>query len=73
MDAPFSTSHAASLRTIHDLGPAGRSTWVHSTGQVGHPLSDLYASMLPLWRDVEALPMRPATAGYRELVLKPAP
>lgn len=72
-DAPFSTSHAASLRTIHDLGPAGSSTWVHSTGQVGHPLSDLYASMLPLWRDVEALPMRPAATAYRELVLKPAP
>jgi hypothetical protein len=73
MDASLRTSHAASLRTIHDLGPAGSSTWVHSTGQVGHPLSDLYASMLPLWRGVEALPMRPTATAYRELVLKPAP
>jgi len=47
-DAPFTTSHAASLRAIHDFGSAGSSTWVHSTGQAGHPLSHLYSSMLPM-------------------------
>jgi hypothetical protein len=27
--------------------------------------------MLPLWRDVESLPMRPASKGARELELTP--
>ena len=71
VDTPFRTLHAASLRAIYDLAAPGNSTWVQSTGQVGHPLSDLYASMLPLWRDVESLPMRPATSGARELELTP--
>jgi len=44
---------------------------VLSTGQAGHPLSEHYASMLPLWRDVESLPMRPASKGARELELTP--
>jgi penicillin amidase len=70
-DAPFSTRHAASLRAIFDLDPSGRSLWVHSTGQVGNPLSDLYASMLPLWRDVEYVPMRPNAPPSAILVLQP--
>ncbi|HQR72410.1 MAG TPA: penicillin acylase family protein [Burkholderiaceae bacterium] len=70
-DAPFSTSHAASLRAIYDLSAADSSTWVLSTGQAGHPLSDSYASMLPLWRDVQSLPMRFAATSNRELVLQP--
>jgi penicillin amidase len=62
--APFSTRHAASLRAIYDLAALDRrSVWVHSTGQSGSPLSELYASMLPLWRDVKYLPQRPADAG----------
>jgi penicillin G amidase len=63
-EAPFATRHAASLRAIYDLAALDRnSLWVHSTGQVGNPFSDLYSSMLPLWRDVRYLPMRRATAG----------
>jgi len=63
-DAPFTTRHAASLRAIYDLGgPAAHSTWIHSTGQSGSPFSELYANMMPLWRDVEYVPMRPAAAG----------
>jgi penicillin amidase len=62
-EAPFATHHAASLRAIYDLAALDRnSIWVHSTGQVGHPFSDLYSSMLPLWRDVRYLPMRRAPA-----------
>lgn len=57
-EAPFSTRHAASLRAIHDLGVARNSIWIHSTGQSGNPFSNLYASMLPLWRDVQYVPMQ---------------
>jgi penicillin amidase len=71
-DAPFSTRHAASMRAIHDLSSADASTWVQSTGQAGHPLSELYSSMLPLWREVNSLPMRrTAVGGTRELTLAP--
>jgi penicillin amidase len=71
--APFSTHHAASLRAIYDLGALDRqSVWVHSTGQSGSPLSELYASMLPLWRDAKYLPQRPADAGSA-LVLEVRP
>lgn len=70
-DAPFSTSHAASLRAVYDMASPVSSTWIHSTGQVGHPLSDLYASMLPLWRDVKSLTMGPSRRSGRELVLQP--
>jgi penicillin amidase len=71
--APFSTRHAPSLRAIYDLGaPATNSAWVHSTGQSGSPFSELYASMLPLWRDVDYLPMRPAAGrDVRVLELRP--
>jgi penicillin amidase len=71
VDTPFRTHHAASLRATYDLASPSASTWVLSTGQAGHPLSDSYASMLPLWRDVESLPMRPASKGARELELTP--
>jgi penicillin amidase len=62
-EAPFSTRHAASLRAIHDLGAAQNSIWIHSSGQAGNPLSDQYASMLTLWRDVQYLPMQTASGG----------
>jgi penicillin amidase len=71
VDTPFRTHHAASLRAIYDLASPSASTWVLSTGQAGHPLSEFYASMLPLWRDVESMPMRPASKGVRELELTP--
>jgi penicillin G amidase len=63
-EAPFTTRHAASLRAIYDLAaPDTNSAWVQSTGQSGSPFSNLYASMLPLWRDVKYFPMRPAEPG----------
>ena len=62
-EAPFSTRHTATLRAIYDLAALeSNSLWIGSSGQVGNPFSDLYASMLPLWRDVLYLPMRPPTA-----------
>jgi penicillin amidase len=71
--APFTTRHAASLRAVHDLAALdANSFWVHSTGQSGSPFSDLYASMLPLWRDARYLPMRSA-AGRESRVLEVLP
>jgi penicillin amidase len=71
-EAPFSTRHAASLRAIQDLGVARNSIWIHSTGQSGNPFSDLYASMLTPWRDVQYLSMQPA-AGHDAVVLELKP
>jgi len=63
-EAPFSTRHAATLRAIYDLGSLeSNSLWIQSSGQTGNPFSEFYASMLPLWRDVRYLPMRPPRAG----------
>jgi penicillin amidase len=71
-EAPFATRHAAGLRSVYDLAASGnRSVWVLSTGQSGSPFSEQYADMLPLWRDVQYLPMRPAVsrdAAVLELV-----
>jgi penicillin amidase len=61
-EAPFSTRHTATLRAIYDLSALDASSlWVQSGGQAGNPFSDLYASMLPLWRDVRYVPMRAPT------------
>ena len=71
--APFSTRHAASFRGIYDLASFdANSVWALSTGQSGSPFSENYASMLPLWRDVQYLPMRPA-AGHGTMVLELRP
>ncbi len=72
-DAPFSTRHTATLRAIYDLAARDtNSVWIQSSGQAGNPFSDRYASMLPLWRDVQYLPMRPPAAREATtLELKP--
>ena len=69
-EAPFTTRHTASLRAIYDLATPGKSVWVQSSGQVGNPLSPLYASMVPLWQEVNYLPMVAADSGPL-LVLAP--
>ncbi len=72
-EAPFATRHTATLRGIYDLAALeANSVWIHSSGQAGNPFSDSYASMLPLWRDVRYLPMRPPPAREAiTLELKP--
>ncbi|HYM48035.1 MAG TPA: penicillin acylase family protein, partial [Burkholderiaceae bacterium] len=63
-ESPFSTRYTATLRAIYDFATLeSNSFWVLSSGQTGNPFSDSYASMLPLWRDVRYLPMRPPAAG----------
>ena len=70
-EAPYSTRHAASLRAIYDLGAPAASLWMHSTGQSGNPLSEHYASLLPLWREVDYLPVYGAPTNLRVLELRP--
>lgn len=70
---PFSTRHAPSLRAIVDLAQPEQSLWVQATGQSGNVLSDQYASLLPLWRDVQYLPMRAAPRDAMLLQLRPQP
>ena len=72
-EAPFSTRHTATLRAIYDFAALeSNSFWTLSSGQVGNPFSEWYASMLPLWRDVLYLPMRPPLARQATtLELKP--
>jgi penicillin G amidase len=68
-DAPFTTRHVPSLRAVYDLAALDRNSfWVLSSGQSGTPFAEHYANMVPLWRDVQYLPMRPA-AGSDRLVL----
>ena len=44
---------------------------MQATGQSGNVLSDQYASLLPLWRDVRYLPMRAAPRDALRLQLTP--
>ena len=72
-EAPLSTRHTATMRAIYDLAALeSNSLWIGSSGQVGNPFSEWYASMLPLWRDVLYLPMRPpAPRDAMTLELRP--
>ncbi|HEX5639068.1 MAG TPA: penicillin acylase family protein [Burkholderiaceae bacterium] len=68
-DAPFSTRHGPSLRAIYDLAALDRnSSWVLSSGQSGSPFAEHYADMVPLWRDAQYLPMRPAAGSDRRVL-----
>ena len=74
--APYTARHVASLRMIVDLANPDRSTFIHSSGQSGNPLSPHYADLLDRWTAVESLPMTMAAADYERqalgtLVLKP--
>lgn len=55
---PFTTRHAASLRTLYDLSNLENSRFIHSTGQSGNVFSPLYRSYMQRWSEVEYLPMR---------------
>jgi penicillin amidase len=71
---PFGAVHAPGYRAIYDLAPDGRSRWIASTGQSGHPLSRHYRDLARLWQaggyltlDFAAPPAGPA------LTLRPDP
>ena len=56
-DAPFAAVQGPSLRAIYDLDDLERSLFIHSTGQSGNVLSDLYDSFAERWREVDYVPM----------------
>ncbi len=54
---PYTNVHAAGLRAVFDLADLDRSMFIVSTGASGHPLSDYYDNLAPLWRSGELVPM----------------
>ena len=56
-DDPYANVHAAGLRAVFDLADLDRSMFIVSTGASGHPLSDYYDNLSPLWRAGDLVPM----------------
>lgn len=56
--APFANKHAASLRAIYDLANPENSRFIHSTGQSGSVLSDLYRNFSWRWANVAYVSMK---------------
>jgi len=54
---PFGAYWVPSYRHIVDLADLNNSRFMHTTGQSGHFLSKHYDDLLPLWRDVQYVPM----------------
>ena len=54
---PFRNVHGAGYRGVYDFSDLNRSQYIVSTGASGHPLSDYYANLAPLWRIGEYMPM----------------
>jgi penicillin amidase len=46
---PFANRHAASLRAVYDLSPAGDSHFIYQTGQSGHVFSPRSRDMSQAW------------------------
>lgn len=63
-EEPYAARHVASLRMIVDLADPDASTFMHSGGQSGNPLSAHYADLLDRWTRVEALPMSMRAGDY---------
>ena len=54
---PFNSVHGSGYRGIYDFSDLDRSQFIVSTGASGHPLSEHYANLAPLWRIGEYMPM----------------
>jgi penicillin G amidase len=57
LDAPFDAGWVPSYREIIDLADLGNSRFMHTTGQSGNFLSKHYGDLIPLWLDVQSVPM----------------
>ena len=74
----FDVFHGPSLRAIYDLSDLDASRFMHAPGQSGHPWSDHYRDLAPLWAAGETFEMRTdwtpdnAPEGARILTLTPA-
>ena len=54
---PYTVVSASVARYVFDLGDWSNSGWVVPLGASGHPGSRHYADQVPLWRDLQLLPM----------------
>lgn len=54
---PDRSVHGASYRAIYDFSDLDKSLFIHTTGQSGNFLSNLYSNMAGRWAKVEYLPM----------------
>ncbi len=54
---PFKNVHGAGYRGVYDFSDLDRSQFIVSTGASGHPLSEHYANLAPMWRIGEYMPM----------------
>jgi hypothetical protein len=57
MSSPYNQLNGPGYRHIVNLADLSGSQYVITTGQSGNVLSADYANLLPLWRDVEYVPM----------------
>ncbi len=74
--APFTNTHAASIRTIYDFSNLDKSLYIHSTGQSGIFFSPLYDDMAADWSNMKYRSMTTDPKDYTEnaigvLTLKP--
>jgi len=53
----FDVKSIPAMRMVIDLADLTRSVGIHSTGQSGHPFSQLYDSMIADWQAIRAYPM----------------
>jgi penicillin amidase len=67
-DEPYLNEHAASLRAIYDLGDAGKSGVMHSSGQSGLFLAPQYRDLAAPWAALRDLPLW--GKGEHKLVLQ---
>jgi penicillin amidase len=74
--APFESTHAASLRALYDLADLNASHFMDSTGQSGNPVSPNYRDWTGKWAAVEYIKLagrrEPVREPFDTLVLEPA-
>jgi penicillin amidase len=69
---PFANRHAASLRAVYDLSPAGYSRFIYQTGQSGHVFSPRSRDMSKAWSQGQYRALHWPTTHYQhELRLLP--
>lgn len=64
--APFTNTHAASIRTIYDFSNLDRSLYIHSTGQSGIFFSPFYDDMAADWSNMKYRLMTTDPKDYSE-------
>ena len=75
-DKPFARTHGAGFRGLYDLADPEKSRFMITTGQSGHIFSPHYRDLVPLWNNVESIPLTGSeddlkNAGAKTLVLTP--